>query len=161
MGNNDLKDNKADIAKKTLKEKLSVFERFLRKNEFKITDQRLLVAEKVFSLQTHFTVDSLFDLFQEKRGKISKATLYRILSLMVEAKVLREHYFGKDYKFYEQILGRHGNHNHIICTNCNKIIEFLSDEIENLQNEVVKRHNFQLKERVLNLYGYCSECQNE
>ena len=149
-----------DTTEKTVKEKLAIFEDFLKKNDYKITEQRLIVAEKVFSLQTHFTVDSLFELFRDQKGKISKATLYRILSLMVEARVLREHHFGKDYKFYEQVVGRHHNHNHIICKKCSKIIEFSSDAIEKLQDEVVDRHKFKLTERVLNLYGICSECQN-
>ena len=82
-------------------EEMRIFEELLKKEGLKVTAQRLLVAEKIFSLHSHFTAESLSDMFKDKRDEISKATIYRILTIMVDANLLVEHDFGKDYKYYE------------------------------------------------------------
>jgi len=118
---------KKEIKKPTfhpeVEEEMRIFEELLKKEGLKVTAQRLLVAEKIFSLHSHFTAESLSDMFKDKRDEISKATIYRILTIMVDANLLVEHDFGKDYKYYEHILG-HEHHDHIICLDCNRIVEF-------------------------------------
>ena len=80
----------------------------------KITSQRLLVAEKIFRIESHFTVDSLAEALKDRRGEISRATIYRIVSLMVESGQLTEHNFGQTVKHYEHT-PNHEHHDHIVC----------------------------------------------
>jgi Fur family ferric uptake transcriptional regulator len=149
---------KKEIKKPTfhpeVEEEMRIFEELLKKEGLKVTAQRLLVAEKIFSLHSHFTAESLSDMFKDKRDEISKATIYRILTIMVDANLLVEHDFGKDYKYYEHILG-HEHHDHIICLDCNRIVEFFEPRIEELQEQIASKNGFTIKGHRLNLYSNC------
>nr|MCU0825521.1 transcriptional repressor [Leptospira sp.] len=116
------------------KQEMKAFEDYLREKGLKITNQRLLVAQKIFSSHNHFTAEGLLDELKDNKDRISKATIYRILAIMVEAGLLEEHDFGKDYKYYEHIIG-HQHHDHIICMQCGRIVEFVDNRIEELQNK--------------------------
>jgi Fur family transcriptional regulator, ferric uptake regulator len=119
----------------------------------------MLVAEKIFSLHSHFTADSLLDMFKDRRDEISKATIYRIIGIMVEGKLLIEHDFGKDYKFYEHIIG-HEHHDHIICRDCGRIVEFVEKGIEDLQEKIASQNGFSISGHSLNIYGTCMKKPN-
>jgi Fur family ferric uptake transcriptional regulator len=133
---------------------LTTFSNYLKKKGLKITSQRMLVAEKIFSIHTHFTAESLQEELKDRRDEISKATIYRILSIMVEAGLLQEHNFGKDYKYYEHIIG-HEHHDHIICIECGRIVEFMDDKIEDLQKKAAKDNGFSIVGHDLNIFGIC------
>ncbi|MCE9499696.1 MAG: transcriptional repressor [Leptospira sp.] len=79
-------------------------------------------------------------------------------SKMVEASLLTEHDFGKDFKFYEHIIG-HQHHDHIICIECGKIEEFVDEKIEELQAAAAKGKGFTITGHDLNIYGICEDCQ--
>lgn len=133
---------------------MEAFEAYLKEKNLKITSQRLLVAQKIFSTHNHFTAEGLLDEFKDQRDLISKATIYRIISIMVEAGLLQEHDFGKDYKYYEHIIG-HEHHDHIICIQCGRIVEFLDKNIEDLQKEAAESNGFRITGHSLNIYGSC------
>ena len=135
---------------------MEIFNEFLKKKDLKVTSQRMLVAETIFSIHQHFTADSLLELLKDHRDEISKATIYRILSIMVEAKLLAEHDFGKDFKYYEHIVG-HEHHDHIICTDCGRIVEFVVPEIEEMQQRVAAENGFTIQGHRLNIYGVCQK----
>ena len=139
---------------KNFDKEMSVFQEYLKKSGLKITSQRLLVADKIFEIHHHFTAESLMDELKDKRDEISKATIYRILAIMVEAGLLAEHNFGKDYKFYEHIIG-HKHHDHIICTDCHRIVEFFDEKIENLQEQAAQSNGFIVEGHSLNIFGKC------
>lgn len=148
------KEIKKQNFQKEVEEEMKVFEELLKKEGMKVTAQRLLVAEKIFTLHSHFTAESLSDMFKDKRDEISKATIYRILAIMVNANLLIEHDFGKDYKYYEHILG-HEHHDHIICRDCNRIVEFFEPKIEELQEKVANENGFTIKGHSLTIYANC------
>ncbi|WCL48646.1 Fur family transcriptional regulator [Leptospira sp. GIMC2001] len=138
------------------------FSNYLKKKGLKITSQRMLVAEKIFSIHNHFTAESLQEELKDRRDEISKATIYRILSIMVEAGLLQEHNFGKDYKYYEHIIG-HAHHDHIICIECGRIVEFIDEKIEELQRKAAREKGFSITGHDLNIYGVCDSpksCQH-
>ncbi|MCR9141537.1 MAG: transcriptional repressor [bacterium] len=135
---------------------LANFSNYLKKKGLKITSQRLLVAEKVFSMESHFTVDALAEALKDRRGEISRATIYRIVSVMVEAGQLTEHNFGQNAKYYEHIPGQ-DHHDHILCLDCGRIDEFVNDAIEEMQLKIAGEHGYDLADHSLNLYGKCVE----
>ncbi len=140
---------KADVHKE-----LANFSNFLKKKGLKITNQRLLVAERIFQLDTHFTVDSLADVLKDRRGEISRATIYRIVSLMLDSGQLTEYHFNNDVRYYEHVPARN-HHDHIVCLDCGHIEEFVSPEIEKLQLEIADKTGFDLEEHSMTLYGRC------
>ncbi|WP_049756009.1 Fur family transcriptional regulator [Leptospira biflexa] len=131
------------------------FEEYLKEKGLKITNQRLLVAQKIFSSHNHFTAEGLLDELKDNKDRISKATIYRILAIMVEAGLLEEHDFGKDYKYYEHIIG-HEHHDHIICMQCGRIVEFIDERIEELQNKAASENGFTITGHSLNIFGNCT-----
>ena len=135
---------------------LANFSNYLKKKGLKITSQRLLVAEKVFGMESHFTVDALAEALKDRRGEISRATIYRIVSVMVEAGQLTEHNFGQNAKYYEHIPGQE-HHDHILCLDCGRIDEFVNDKIEQMQLNIAGEHGYDLADHSLNLYGRCQE----
>jgi Fur family ferric uptake transcriptional regulator len=133
------------------------FEKFVRSKGLKLTSQRRRILKKVFSNHRHFTADEVHDMFKRTRDRISRATVYRTLALLVEGGFLDVLDLGGDRKYYEHILG-HEHHDHIVCLSCERIVEFQEPLIEKLQEEVARRLGFRISSHSLRLFGYCAEC---
>jgi Fur family ferric uptake transcriptional regulator len=136
------------------------FERFIRSKGLKLTSQRRRILKKVFSTHEHFTADEMHAMFQRGRSQISRATIYRTLALLEEGGFLESLDLGQDRKYFEHILG-HEHHDHIICLQCARIVEFQEKRIEELQRAVMKQHGFKITSHSLRLFGYCSNCRAE
>ena len=132
------------------------FSNYLKEYGLKITNQRLLVAEKIFRLNSHFSVDSLTEILYDRKDEISRATIYRIVSLLLESGQLTEHNFGKNVKYYEHIPALK-HHDHIVCLDCGHIEEFVDEYIEKVQLDIAEKHGFSISEHSLILYGRCRE----
>lgn len=138
---------------------IKTFISFLKSKDLKYTGQRQALAEWVFKHPEHFTADDLVIAFQENRW-VSKATIYRTLSLMVEAGLLEEEDFNEGYKTYEIKFNR-AHHDHLICIKCNKVIEFENREIEKIQEKIAGENGFILESHTLKLFGICPSCQKK
>ena len=142
--------------KKELLEKLGDFSKYLQDQGLKITTQRVEVARKVFAMEDHFTVEHLTHRLNSPTSKnaISRATIYRIVSVMVGAGLLIEHNFGQNAKFYEHTR-KSGHHDHLICLDCGFISEFYDKKIEDTQVQVASNLGFDLSEHSLIMYAKC------
>jgi Fur family transcriptional regulator, ferric uptake regulator len=150
-----LSTRKGSIEVDALVEKL---ERFLQKKALKLTSQRRQLLEKIIEMdKTHFTADDLVDEFRDQRPRVSKATVYRTLSVLVEAGILEEHNFGENHRVYEVSEGR-PHHDHLICTSCGKIIEFFNADMEGLQDKVANEYGFHPTHHSQKIYGVCASC---
>ncbi len=134
------------------------FEQFIRTKDLKLTAQRRRVLKKVFIVHHHFTAEDIHQVFARGKNPVSRATVYRTLSLLVEGGFLDELDFGGERKYYEHILG-HDHHDHIVCLACGDVIEFQEPRIESLQEEVMAKHNFLITSHSLRLFGYCPRCR--
>ena len=88
---------------------------------------------------------------------MSRATVYRTLPLLTESGLVREMDFGKDYKFYDPNYADHPNHNHIICQDCDKIVEFESKKIDRIESEISHKLGFAVKSQRLQITASCEE----
>mgnify|MGYP001158133223 FL=1 len=131
------------------------FIEFLEKKDFRITNQRRIIIDTVFSTDKHFTAEQLLDWAREKDKSVSRATVYRTLPLLTESKLVHEMDFGKPYKFYDPNYSDSPNHNHIICEDCEKIVEFDSDKIEKIENEIGHKLGFTVNSQNLLLSASC------
>ena len=132
----------------------SAFERLVRSKGLKLTSQRRRILKKVFSTHEHFTAEDLHEMFRRSRSQISRATIYRTLGLLVEGGFLDALDLGGDRKFYEHVLG-HERHDHIICLDCGKIMEFQEPRIDELQGEIAEKHGFRLEQHTLKMFARC------
>jgi len=137
---------------------LDKFESFLQKKTLKLTSQRRQILEKILEMdKTHFTADDLVDQFRDQRPRVSKATVYRSLSVKVEAGIVEEHQFGDSHKVYELSEGRQ-HHDHLICTACSKIFAFFNADMEKLQDKVAASHGFHATHHSQKIFGICADC---
>ncbi len=134
-----------------------VLEDYIVQHNLKITKQRRAVLEAFLGSEDHVSAEELYKLVTEKEPKIGLATVYRTLSLLTQSGLASELDFGDGQKRYEHKF-MHSHHDHMICTECGKIIEFSHPMIEKLQEEVATRHGFKLTSHKLDLFGLCSQC---
>lgn len=134
------------------------FERFLKRRSLKLTVQRQRIFDRAFATHEHFSAETLYGWLQEEDGPaVSRATVYRTLSLLVEGEFLESLDTGQGELLYEHVLG-HRHHDHMVCVDCGKIEEFFDAEIEALQEEACRQKGFELLSHNLRLFGTCPAC---
>ena len=133
------------------------FYKFLADKNLRITDQRRVIVDTVFSTEEHFTAEQLLEWSRARDKTISRATVYRTLPLLTESGLVREMDFGKDYKFYDPNYAEHPHHSHIICNDCERIVEFDSAKLEKIESEITQKLGFSLKAQRLQITGACEE----
>ncbi|RYD65894.1 MAG: transcriptional repressor [Verrucomicrobiaceae bacterium] len=121
------------------------------------TSQRDAIIEAAFSTTEHYTAEDLLAMSRKLEPSVSRATVYRTLPLLVESGLLREMDFGKDYKFYDPNYIDHPSHNHLICVDCSKIVEFEDRNIETLENCITKRLGFSPANKIVRIEATCDE----
>lgn len=134
------------------------FESFLRSRSLKLTPQRRRIFERAFATHEHFSAERLYDWLREEPGpRVSRATVYRTLGLLLEGGFLAAFDAGAGELVYEHVLGHH-HHDHMLCLSCGRIDEFHDERIEELQLEACRRKGFELVTHDLRLRGYCKSC---
>src|SRR5882724_5221077 len=142
------------VEKNVAKEK---FMHFLAHKNLRVTSQRQAIVDTVFSTDQHFTAEQLLEWSRERDKSVSRATVYRTLPLLTESGLVREMDFGKDYRFYDPNYAEHPNHNHLICQDCEKIVEFESEKIARLESEISHQLGFSIQAQRLQIMGSCEE----
>lgn len=130
---------------------------FLEGKSLRVTAQRQVIIDTVFSTEEHFTAEQLLDWARARDRSVSRATVYRTLPLLTESGLVREMDFGKDCKFYDPNYAEHPHHSHIICSDCEKIVEFESERIEKLETEISQKLGFSVKSQRLQITGDCEQ----
>ncbi len=138
---------------------LETFKKLLKKSALKFTQQRELVFKTLYDNEGHFTPEDLSILIKEQHPDltISIPTIYRTLSLLEESNIVNSLSFGAKGKKYEFGLKEH--HDHLICIQCGKLIEFQDDIIEKRQEEIARKFNFKMTDHTMNITGVCDVCQ--
>ncbi len=132
------------------------WKQYLSDNKLNTTQQRELIIDYFLRARDHVSIDELLAKVRKRNSKVGYATVYRTLKLLVEAGLASERQFGDGQARYE-LAGEH--HDHLICTKCDKIVEFEDDEIERLQVQIAKKLGFVLSRHRHELYGVCSDCR--
>tara|TARA_B100000965_G_scaffold400030_1_gene421196 strand:- start:776 stop:1186 length:411 start_codon:yes stop_codon:yes gene_type:complete len=117
----------------------------------KLTDQRKIIAKVMSESNDHPNVDELYNRVSKIDSKISIATVYRTVKLFEEAGILAKHDFKGGKARYEEL--NEGHHDHLIDIKSGEIIEFVDEEIENLQKKVADKYGYTLVDHKLELYG--------
>lgn len=133
------------------------FKEFLARRSLRLTAQRQVILESAFSTDQHFTAEQLLEWSRQRDKSVSRATVYRTLPLLTESGLVREMDFGKDHRFYDPNYAEHPRHNHIICQDCQQIVEFESDELEQLLSRICQRLGFSAKSHRLQITANCEE----
>jgi Fur family ferric uptake transcriptional regulator len=130
---------------------------FLRARRQRVTAERVALFDEIFSQHGHIDAEELLGAMRGRGLKISRATVYRNLDLLVESGLARKQRLGRSRFLYEHVHGGQ-RHEHLVCTGCGRVVEFVSPGIAALQAEICRAHGFQPATYNLQINGLCNRC---
>lgn len=135
--------------------------KIVKQKGLKYTEQREIVLSILLHADEHLTAEEIYNQIKKDfpETNVGIATVYRALGFLEEVYLITSINFGTDGKKYESNVKSH--HDHLICTDCGKIIEFVDDEIEKRQEKIAKENKFKITSHSMQLYGVCQACQNK
>ena len=133
------------------------FLRFLRERGHRVTAERLTLFDEIFSQHGHIDAGELLAAMRQRGLKISRATVYRNLDLLVESGLARKQRLGRSRFLYEHVHGGQ-RHDHLVCTRCGRVVEFVSPGIAALQAEICRAHAFLPTIYHLQINSLCRRC---
>jgi Fur family ferric uptake transcriptional regulator len=136
----------------------NIFSAHLESHQLRKTPERFSILEEIYTRNDHFDAEELFEDLKNKAQNISRATVYNTLELLHSCDLIKKHQFGKNLAQYEKSYG-HKQHDHIICVDCKKVVEFCDPRIQQIQSMMGELLNFKITHHSLNLYGICGTCQ--
>ena len=132
---------------------------YLVQHGLKSARQRDLIADVFFRAGGHLLVDELLQRVRTSDPRVSQATVYRTMKLLTECGLAEARHFLDGQTRYELSEGSGKHHDHLICTVCGAIIEFVDTRIEELQDRVAREHGFTVMDHKMELYGQCAKCR--
>ncbi len=143
---------------------ISVPEKELKSVGLKATAPRMRILELFqrahdVGTERHLSAEDIYKQLLAENIEVGLATVYRVLTQFEAAGLIVRHYFGNDRATYEMDDGAH--HDHIVCTRCGRVEEFVDKEIEKRQKQIAARLGFELEGHSLSLYGVCMDCKNK
>lgn len=136
---------------------MRLFENYLLSRKLQLTDERRKILAAIFNKNTHFDAEELHKELNEQKYNISRATVYRTLDLLMKCELVRKNSLGSNHANYEAAY-ENEHHDHLICLNCKKVIEFYRLALEQLQEEVCNEQQFKPLHHSLQIFGLCSDC---
>ncbi len=138
---------------------LENFTTLLKEQKLKFTRQREMILKVLYDHSGHFSPEEIHRMILNENPdlKVGIATVYRTLILLEDAGLADSISFGKDGKIYELGLKKH--HDHLICTGCGTIIEFVDEVIEAKQEEIAQKYHFKMTDHSMKIIGLCEACQ--
>ncbi len=134
------------------------FLEYLSRKKLKNTSQRMIILKAFLRQKSHLSTEDFYLQLRKKHPGIGYATVHRTLKLFSECGIASERNFGDGQMRFEVSLDNE-HHDHLVCTDCGRIIEFEDPQIEKLQLEIAQKHDFVIKDHRLELYGLCGDCQ--
>ncbi|HBR57906.1 MAG TPA: transcriptional repressor [Blastocatellia bacterium] len=148
------------VKRKKFEKEKEIFDEHIQRAGLRRTTQRDVILEVFLATEDHVTSEDLYWLVHKRDSSVGHTTVYRTLRLLTEAGLAREVRFGDNKTYYEHHY-EHQHHDHMICTQCGKVIEFFSAEIEALQDEMAGKYEFKPTHHSLRMWGICSDCQSK
>ena len=143
-----------------MKSVLKIFREFLKKKGMRYTPEREIIIREIFATHDHFDVDSLYISMRRKDARVSKASIYRLIPLLIEAGLVEQVFFDGGQMYYEHIYG-HEHHCHLRCAKCRKIQEFSDPRLKDLEKDLAERFNYRILRHRLEVMGLCADCRDE
>lgn len=137
-----------------------VFKEYLRNKGLRLTKEREAVLREILSRRGHFDLEELHYGLRKNSLKVSRASVYRTLPLLLESGLIEQVERTDKHAHYERTFGR-GHHDHMLCISCGRVIEFYSEALEKLQVKLCKAEFFEGIAHTLEIKGYCRKCKKK
>lgn len=144
---------------KTKEQVRNTFTEYLNLHKHRKTPERFAILDHIYSTRGHFDVESLYQSMNTCSFRVSRATLYNTIDILLDCGLLVKHQFGANISQYERVYGNE-NHDHLICTVCGKVKEYKSGNLFSpLQQK--KQLRFKVSYYSMYIYGTCAACAKE
>ncbi len=139
---------------------IEIFREYVRRKGLRFTPERETIVREIFKIHDHFDVDELYLRLRNKGKKLSKASIYRTIPLLIDCGLIQEVYHEDGHMHYEHIYG-HSPHGHIRCLACRRVEEFTDDRVNAIEQEVIKKFGYKITGFKLEFFGFCPQCQKK
>lgn len=142
------------VSPRQLEEVKNIFREFLKQRGQRQTPERFAVLEEIYATRDHVDADELYLRLQQKGARVSRATVYNTLELLLECDLVVKHQFGTNQAKYERAYS-YWQHDHLICLDCGELFEFCDPRVQSIQEMVADIYQFDIHHHSLNFYGHC------
>lgn len=144
----------ASHTEEILKEVKAIFSNHLEMNQLRKTPERFAILEEIYRRTDHFDAEALYIHMKTQNYRVSRATVYNTLELLATCDLVKKHQFGKNLTQFEKSYG-YKQHDHLICIDCNKVVEFCDPRIQQIKNMMGDLLKYNVTHHSLNMYGKC------